>query len=1196
MRIRHFDLIAYGPFTNQALDFSDDCGLHIIQGDNEAGKTSALEAIRHALFGIPQQNDFNFIHDYDDLELGARLVNEAGESLEFVRKKKRKNPLTDPHTGAEIKPEALERFLGGLSEADFRSRFTFTHDELREGGETLADGKGDFSEVFFAASSGLGAVHEVLERLKKRADEMFTKRKSDRPIHRAIDACLGAAERARKAALIPAEWRRLSEEVAGLRSQKRQFTEQISTLKAELSRINRVRSGLVPLAKLRTARGKLQSLGAVPRFSPEELKLRQEQAALRLKLMGALESAKAELEAMQGSEQTGDQESRLIAIGGELDTLDKRLSAHEARRDDRDNRADRAREHRRTAATILHDLDPSSSLEPDRDLRIAFARRKGILDLAERDETLANERLIAQRDLDSKIAARDRLAREISSLAPPAETVAAELASALEAAQGDLSAALEEARADVSERRALVYKSLAKLGFAKTPDEIERLGELPVPSQDIVRSYETRFDALDKRLGAADERLSAIAAELIKVAQTIDTLTLVADVPSEAELFAARAERDHAWSVLRRAIERIRQDAPDPAGLEQRLVAYELLARRCDELADRLRREAERVQSKAAESAKREALGREADLKKGERDSAVAEREALNTEWSGLWAPSGAAVCDPIAMRNWLTEHERGCERLGRLREAERKEADLASELNRKANRLAQALAAAGAPAEPGTAIEVLKSAASSLLKRDSGIRSRIDTLANELDAVRLGLDESERALEALDRDRKLWSEEWLEAVADCELLSDSHSKNARKILDRIKDALDARDSALQEETHVERFDTHEQEIRSAIQAHATAFGIAGGNPAAVMARFREDLARARTEEGLREKLRTSNRALREIETGMQALAQRAGCSTIDELEPAIARAREAELQDAEIKTREAELLELGAGKPLEDFIAEIEAEDPDALDERAAAIDAEIAAAGESADEVQHALGAREQELRAAESGAGSIDSAQEAEQSRAEIERLVAEYLPLRIAHSVLIRFARDYREKNQGAILPIASAFFQRLTLGSFSRLLVDEDDKGAVILKAQRPDRKSIKREHMSDGTRDQLYLALRLAGLAHQLDIRQPVPFIVDDVLVHFDDARSAAALAILAELAQKTQVLFFTHHRHLVELARAGLPANAFSVHELARSLAPVATPPAEPAPQPPRSARSKRSTTRRADSAVTASDAPESK
>ena len=87
--------------------------------------------------------------------------------------------------------------------------------------------------------------------------------------------------------------------------------------------------------------------------------------------------------------------------------------------------------------------------------------------------------------------------------------------------------------------------------------------------------------------------------------------------------------------------------------------------------------------------------------------------------------------------------------------------------------------------------------------------------------------------------------------------------------------------------------------------------------------------------------------------------------------------------------------------------------------------------------------------------------------------------------------------------------------------------------------------------LSDGTRDQLYLALRLASIEYRLSHEVSLPLIVDDVLVNFDDQRAGAALELLGDLARKTQVLFFTHHHRLLELARTRVPADRLQEHDL---------------------------------------------
>ena len=58
--------------------------------------------------------------------------------------------------------------------------------------------------------------------------------------------------------------------------------------------------------------------------------------------------------------------------------------------------------------------------------------------------------------------------------------------------------------------------------------------------------------------------------------------------------------------------------------------------------------------------------------------------------------------------------------------------------------------------------------------------------------------------------------------------------------------------------------------------------------------------------------------------------------------------------------------------------------------------------------------------------------------------------------------------------------------------------------------------------MSDGTRDQLFLSLRLASLDRQLAVSEPFPFVLDDILLNFDDARARATLEQLTEVARQT--------------------------------------------------------------------------
>jgi uncharacterized protein YhaN len=150
------------------------------------------------------------------------------------------------------------------------------------------------------------------------------------------------------------------------------------------------------------------------------------------------------------------------------------------------------------------------------------------------------------------------------------------------------------------------------------------------------------------------------------------------------------------------------------------------------------------------------------------------------------------------------------------------------------------------------------------------------------------------------------------------------------------------------------------------------------------------------------------------------------------------------------------------------------------------------------------------------------------------------------------MVLRYAIEkYREKNQGPLLESAGKLFTRLTLGSFSGLRTDYGENDEPILQGVRPDGKAVDVVGMSDGTLDQLYLSLRLATLEKYIETNEPMPFIVDDILIRFDDDRSKATLEVLADLSQKTQILFFTHHERLVEIAKTLKSGDGLFVHRM---------------------------------------------
>ncbi|MBW1820084.1 MAG: hypothetical protein JRJ60_23345 [Deltaproteobacteria bacterium] len=196
--------------------------------------------------------------------------------------------------------------------------------------------------------------------------------------------------------------------------------------------------------------------------------------------------------------------------------------------------------------------------------------------------------------------------------------------------------------------------------------------------------------------------------------------------------------------------------------------------------------------------------------------------------------------------------------------------------------------------------------------------------------------------------------------------------------------------------------------------------------------------------------------------------------------------------------------------------------------------------------------IGEEKNELSKMDGSAEAAELVEESQRILARLEADAARYARLRLASAVLAQAIERYRETHQEPVLKRTSELFADLTRDAFEGVRVEFDDQGSPVLAGVRPGgRDIVGPEGMSDGTADQLYLALRLASLETYLAHHEPMPFILDDILIQFDNERAAATLNVLGDLSKKTQVIFFTHHRHLVDMAERTLDGSVLFLHEL---------------------------------------------
>ena len=307
-----------------------------------------------------------------------------------------------------------------------------------------------------------------------------------------------------------------------------------------------------------------------------------------------------------------------------------------------------------------------------------------------------------------------------------------------------------------------------------------------------------------------------------------------------------------------------------------------------------------------------------------------------------------------------------------------------------------------------------------------------------------------------------------------------------------------------------------------------------------------------RTRDERKQALDTANASLSSRQESLQRKRVQLDLDATDDLATVLDVLQQRARLDTQLADLREDLIQLADGEELDQLRHRMEAIDADEADARVQQLqqslqDLQVETERLLSHRVE--LLQRQRELDQADTAA--VDARQRGSDQAAELQAHSRQYLVTRIAQRFLQAQLDSYREQHQGPLLEHASARFSHLTCGEFSRLKLDYGDADAIELKAQRAGGQLIPVNGLSDGTRDQLFLSLRLASLQLHFEKHEPMPLVVDDLLITFDDRRAAAALELFADLATTTQVLLFTHHQHVVDFCNR-LPSDKHAcLHQL---------------------------------------------
>ena len=1181
MRIRELRLLRYAKFTDRLLALPNaPQDIHLVVGANEAGKSTMRRALSDWLFGFPMRSTgMDFLHPMQDLRLGGIIEDNTASpeehssaqdpatgstetkassdgqirSLNFERRKGQKNTLRTP-ADEPLPDSTLHEWLGSLQADEFRRMYALDHATLVEGSESILQASDDIGRMLFQAAAGIEHLGDALKTLQQEADTLWAPRKSgNRVFYQQQDAYEEARRTLGQAQLRTRDWKESHDALMDVQHQLEEARNKHAGIQQHIHRLERIRRVQPLLRDAEAARQRQEALQAsgMPPLLPENARQIFEQASRQ----GAL--VQAEMMRLQTALSELDQALAAITLDAPvLARADEITRLDEARVQCQDHPA-RLQRHQEKLQTLRAKLKALAvELDWPAEDEAAVVRRLPAPAWRERTAELIHQHQALQHAVEKARHERDAQAQNLSQWQAQLQSLASD---GIDPALTDL---LEQARrlgdpdtqsdALTSERQRLeaaLEATLAGMGPWRQP--IDRLQAMLVPEASQVDALRVQQHDDGRALQARQEALQKKIQDIQHQEQALLQLVRHHQPVSREEVAQARRQRDDDWQVIK----------ADPATLPARAAAFETRMHEADTLADarleRAQHEADRQSyANQLEKLKLERTGIESDIQAIE--TRMARRLA---DWQAQAAACGLPDLPLDAAPTWLKRHQDALELLARRQNAENQ----LQTLHQRVEALRQALTERLALPATTRLDDALRQARERLetAQRIAGQRSTLET---QIQDTQRRLVPLQTALTQAESQWQEWQQAWQAALAEAghdDTLPVEQLETRLARMQDIQTLLAQMDSLRADDIEplqnaLDSWIRHARTLADQLMPDAPA----DMSPQDMALTLAGRLKAARQDEAEHHRLqqqqardRQALEAARQQQIQVDALLQplqvAAGIDDMALLGPAIARSEERRQIEHEIRRIETALREAGDGHSIESLRTEAASIEPDQLQVELNRLGTE---AGQVVEDISR-LGARHGQLKAAFDALNGSDAAARAAARQQEAAAGMAEaaerYLRLKTAARLLQWSMERFRQTRQGPMLARASEIFQALTLGSFSRLLVDADSHDSPRLVSIRTDgNKRVEVPGLSEGTRDQLYLALRLAALDQQASQGSRMPLIADDLFINFDDRRTEAGLQVLGEVSRRMQVILLTHHDHLVPLARQVL-GDGLNVIEL---------------------------------------------
>ncbi|MCP4185749.1 MAG: AAA family ATPase [Hyphomicrobiales bacterium] len=1148
MRFNQLNLIRYGKFSNFSIDLPAPFGdnkpdFHLVVGANEAGKSTTRHAISDLLFGIEARTRFDFLHAKSDMCLGA-ILEYGDDQLEYQRLKRNKQPLQNPD-GTSLPDDALAKFTGNADRTSFEREFCLDHKRLEAGGKSILNSKDDVGRMLFEASAGVGVFGDLLDKLEEEAGTLWTSRHSkDREFYKAHNAFKEAQKVLKESITKTTEWKNANQKVANaleaLNKAGEEYRE-LEQIRTQIDRVRRVAPHLQARKVIIDERIALGDVTLLPESATEDLATTKNEIASAnqqiIKYQALIAKASEDLNSFSVDE-------NLLASKEDIDELSEEKSRIKNHQSDIGKREAESQTLSDNIQGLVRDLGWTNADERSLEEALPSALlRKDIESLANSYSGLCQAEINTNENARAKQHSLGVLIKERDQL--PATQFPSSIASSLNAARelGNIG----NNKADIDARIKLVQDTYNAHVAKLTPwaGSMEELLQLAVPGDIQIEEFKNSDRDIFAKLTTLKERREEVNGAIKSSALEESQLQMGTKPVTTEDIETSRRGRDQIWSNIRSGTK-----------TSEKYDEFESLVKTSDELADSRYRNAsdakelEHLHNNIARS------GLERDRLDEKIVDVEDQHRKLMDEWQRVMDRLNLTGMNISAFLSWFGNYRIAVGEAEKIKHEQAHLQKIHTQETMATIELRQALLQHDISAETISTFTLQQ-----LIERAQTEVSTAEKLNSRREQLNSDILQSTQSFENLTakavdakQQLKVWQETWSEKIRACKLPDSIIPKNAIEalsLMNELKEKLvknrDLKQSRIMTmQRDIENFSRCAETLAQTVASELV------GRPAeeicrVLSQRLREaDKAKSSNEKALNEvnentlHLGKAQKLVSEANLRLTPYMDRVESLTIEDLETAIEQSDYYRILTSKIDEITTTINENGDGLSIEYLETEISAEDLSTIAARLDEVKQKSNAALLIRDHCVLQNKEAEIERDRIKGQANAATAEAQRQDALAQMAVVTQRFIKVLIGAHMLRWCIERYRDEKRGPLLARASKIFSILTLDSFRTLSIDFDGDIPQLMGC-RPDGTHVDFDGLSDGTADQLFLSLRLAAVEMQLQHTQPLPFIADDLFINYSDNRAALGFKVLSDLARKSQVIYFSHHGHLVDIAREAI-------------------------------------------------------